>query len=164
MCPEQIKDASDRLKRFAPYLKTVFPELEKTDGIIESELREIGHMKEFLNLEYHAGIEGKLMLKMDSDLPVSGSVKARGGIYEVLKHAEDLALEAGMLKEDDDYSILAGKEFQEFFRQTYRPGGKHGKSGDEHRHHERKAGLPCDRTHVGGCETVEEGSAAQQRR
>ena len=110
VCPEQIKDASDRLKRFAPYLKTVFPELEKTDGIIESELREIGHMKEFLNLEYHAGIEGKLMLKMDSDLPVSGSVKARGGIYEVLKHAEDLALEAGMLKEDDDYSILAGKE------------------------------------------------------
>ena len=72
VCPEQIKDASDRLKRFAPYLKTVFPELEKTDGIIESELREIGHMKEFLNLEYHAGIEGKLMLKMDSDLPVSG--------------------------------------------------------------------------------------------
>ena len=113
--PDQIQDASDRLKRFAPYLKTVFPELEKTDGIIESELREIGHMKEFLNLEYHAGIEGKLMLKMDSDLPVSGSVKARGGIYEVLKHAEDLALEAGMLKEDDDYSILAGKEFQDFF-------------------------------------------------
>lgn len=51
-------------------------------------------MKAFLNETYGAGIEGKLMLKMDSDLPVSGSVKARGGIYEVLKHAEDLALEA----------------------------------------------------------------------
>ena len=113
--PDQIQDASDRLKRFAPYLKTVFPELEKTDGIIESELREISHMKEFLNEGYNAGIEGRLMLKMDSDLPVSGSVKARGGIYEVLKHAEVLALEAGMLKEDDDYSILAGKEFQDFF-------------------------------------------------
>ena len=95
--PDQIQDASDRLKRFAPYLKTVFPELEKTDGIIESELREISHMKEFLNEGYNAGIEGRLMLKMDSDLPVSGSVKARGGIYEVLKHAEVLGLEAGML-------------------------------------------------------------------
>ncbi|MGN0203144.1 MAG: D-serine ammonia-lyase [Coprococcus sp.] len=113
--PDQIKDASDRLLRFAPYLKTVFPELEETNGIIESELREIPAMKTFLNETYGAGIEGKLMLKMDSDLPVSGSVKARGGIYEVLKHAEDLALEAGMLKETDDYSILAGQEFLDFF-------------------------------------------------
>ena len=104
--PNQIKDASDRLMRFAPYLKKVFPELEATDGIIESELRRIPEMKEFLNKNYGAGIKGNLMLKMDSHLPVSGSVKARGGIYEVLKHAEDLALESGMLKETDDYSIL----------------------------------------------------------
>lgn len=113
--PEQIKDASDRLLRFAPYLKKVFPELEETNGIIESELREIPAMKSFLDEAYGAEIQGKLMLKMDSDLPVSGSVKARGGIYEVLKHAEDLALEAGMLKETDDYSVLADPGFQEFF-------------------------------------------------
>ena len=81
--PAQIQEASDRLLRFAPYLKRVFPELEATGGIIESELREIPRMKEFLNREYGAGIEGRLMLKMDSHLPVSGSVKARGGIYEV---------------------------------------------------------------------------------
>lgn len=113
--PEQIKDASNRLLRFAPYLKKVFPELEETNGIIESELREIPAMKSFLDEAYGAEIQGKLMLKMDSDLPVSGSVKARGGIYEVLKHAEDLALEAGMLKETDDYRVLADPEFQEFF-------------------------------------------------
>lgn len=115
--PEQIKDASDRLLRFAPYLKTVFPELEETNGIIESELREIPAMKEFLNRVYGAEMEGKLMLKMDSNLPVSGSVKARGGIYEVLKHAEDLAMEAGKLKETDDYTILATPEFTNFFKQ-----------------------------------------------
>ena len=115
--PEQIKDASDRLLRFASYLKRVFPELQKTNGIIESELRVIPEMKEFLNCSYGAEIEGILMLKMDSDLPVSGSVKARGGIYEVLKHAEDLAIEAGMLKEEDDYSILAEPQFQKFFGQ-----------------------------------------------
>ena len=115
--PSQIKDASDRLIRFAPYLKKVFPELEETNGIIESELRAIPSMKEFLNSVYGAEIEGNLMLKMDSDLPVSGSVKARGGIYEVLKHAEDLALESGKLKLTDDYSILAEPEFLEFFGQ-----------------------------------------------
>ncbi|MCI8727218.1 MAG: D-serine ammonia-lyase [Hungatella sp.] len=113
--PEQIRDASQRLLRFAPYLKTVFPELEKTDGIIESELRAIPAMQAWLEQTYNTRIEGKLLLKMDSDLPVSGSVKARGGIYEVLKHAEDLALESGMLKESDDYSILAEPEFKEFF-------------------------------------------------
>ena len=113
--PDQIRDASDRLVRFAPYLKRVFPELEAVNGIIESELREIPEMKHYLNRTYQAGVEGRLMLKMDSHLPISGSVKARGGIYEVLKHAEDLALEAGMLKETDDYSILAEPEFQEFF-------------------------------------------------
>lgn len=113
--PAQIKDASDRLTRFAPYLKKVFPELEATGGIIESELRAIPAMQNFLNEAYDAGIQGRLMLKMDCDLPVSGSVKARGGIYEVLKHAEDLALEAGMLKESDDYSVLAEPRFVEFF-------------------------------------------------
>lgn len=113
--PSQIKDASDRLIRFAPYLKKVFPELEETNGIIESELRGIPSMQKFLNTTYGADIEGTLMLKMDSDLPVSGSVKARGGIYEVLKHAEDLALESGMLKVTDDYSILAEPEFVDFF-------------------------------------------------
>lgn len=113
--PDQVKDASQRLLRFAPYLKTVFPELEETNGIIESELRAIPAMKAWLNQKYESGIQGKLMLKMDSDLPVSGSVKARGGIYEVLKHAEDLALEAGMLKLSDNYQILAEPRFQEFF-------------------------------------------------
>ena len=113
--PAQIKDASDRLARFAPYLMKVFPELKETNGIIESELREIPAMKTFLNETYGADIKGKLMIKLDSDLPVSGSIKARGGIYEVLKHAEELAMEAGKLKETDDYAVLAEPEFQEFF-------------------------------------------------
>lgn len=113
--PDQIKDASQRLLRFAPYLEEVFPELKATKGIIESELREIPRMQSWLNRTYGSGIEGKLMLKMDSDLPVSGSVKARGGIYEVLKHAEDLALESGMLQVSDNYRVLAEPKFREFF-------------------------------------------------
>lgn len=113
--PNQIEDARLRLERFAPYLKKVFPELEETGGIIESELREIAGMKDYLDKTYGAALEGRLMLKMDSHLPVSGSVKARGGIYEVLKHAEDLVMESGLLRGTDDYRVLAEPKFQEFF-------------------------------------------------
>ena len=112
---EQIKDAEDRLARFAPYIARVFP--ETGDGIIESPFREIPNMKKRLEQKYGIEISGHLYIKLDSELPVTGSVKARGGIYEVLKHAETLAMKQGMLKETDDYSILAEPEFQSLFRQ-----------------------------------------------
>ena len=48
---------------------------------------------------------------------MAGSVKARGGIYEVLKHTEDLALEAGLITVEDDYSKLASEECRKYFSQ-----------------------------------------------
>ncbi|MGR5131994.1 D-serine ammonia-lyase [Vibrio alfacsensis] len=112
-----IKDASERLKRFAPYLMKVFPETAVSNGIIESNVVGIDKMKARLEAQYNTSILGRLMLKKDSHLPISGSIKARGGIYEVLTHAEKLAIEAGLLTESDDYSKLASEEFRQFFQQ-----------------------------------------------
>ena len=112
-----IKDASERLKRFAPYLMKAFPETVASNGIIESNVVEIDKMKSCLEAQYGTQILGRLMLKKDSHLPISGSIKARGGIYEVLTHAEKLAIEAGLLCESDDYSKLFSEEFRQFFQQ-----------------------------------------------
>lgn len=111
---DDITDAEARLARFAPYIQAAFPETEATSGIIESPLKEIPEMKKILE-ERCGSFGGRLFLKCDSHLAVSGSIKARGGIYEVLKFAEKVAMEAGMLHLTDDYSKLAGPEFTELF-------------------------------------------------
>lgn len=110
-----VMTAEARLKRFAPYLAEVFPETRMNNGIIESPLVPIPSMKKQLDQIYQTSIKGQLFLKEDYQLPISGSVKARGGIYEVLKHAEDLALEAGMIHHSGDYRKFARNEFKEFF-------------------------------------------------
>ena len=114
---QDVQDAHARLSRFAPYLAKAFPETAATGGIIESELVAIPAMQKRLEKEYQQPISGQLLLKKDSHLPISGSIKARGGIYEVLAHAEKLALEAGLLTLDDDYSKLLSPEFKQFFSQ-----------------------------------------------
>lgn len=112
-----VADAEARLQRFAPYLCQAFPETRKTHGIIESDIVAIPTMKETLQQRYGVEISGRLLLKKDSHLPISGSIKARGGIYEVLTHAEKLALQAGLLAETDDYSKLFSDDFRQFFSQ-----------------------------------------------
>jgi D-serine dehydratase len=114
---EDVRDAEERLKRFAPYISNVFPETKGTNGIIESPLVRIPSMKQSLEQNYQQRILGELLLKCDSHLPVSGSIKARGGIYEVLKHAEELALQHQLLTIHDDYSILDSDRFRTFFSQ-----------------------------------------------
>ena len=112
---DDIADAESRLKRFAPLIMHYFPETKADGGIIESPLTEIADMKEALNAD-GARLTGRLFLKRDSDLKVSGSVKARGGVYEVLKHAEDIAIEEGMLYGiGDDYMKLATDASREAF-------------------------------------------------
>lgn len=111
---EDISDAEKRLSRFAPFIKKCFPETEKDNGLIESPLKHIPNMQSALQQTYACRIPGKLFLKMDSHLAVAGSVKARGGIYEVLKHAEDLCLAEGLISLDDNYEIFSDNRIREF--------------------------------------------------
>ncbi|MNZ17550.1 D-serine dehydratase [compost metagenome] len=112
-----VADASARLARFAPYMCDAFPETRASKGILESEIAAIPAMQATLNARYGVELTGKLLLKKDSHLPISGSIKARGGIYEVLTHAEQLAIKAGLLCEEDDYRKLFTDEFRQFFGQ-----------------------------------------------
>ncbi|WP_151805683.1 D-serine ammonia-lyase [Acinetobacter bereziniae] len=114
---KDIDDASDRLTRFAPYLMHAYPETKPSKGIIESELVSIANMQQRLEQHYGQSIPGQLWLKKDSHLPISGSIKARGGVYEVLYHAEKLAIQAGLLTYEDDYTKLASPTFKTFFSQ-----------------------------------------------
>lgn len=111
-----ILDAEARLQRFASFIRVAFPETEETAGIIESPLSEITEMKNYLDEAMDEDLDGRLWLKRDDLLPISGTIKARGAIYEVLKHAETLALEHGLLKNtDEDYAVFASDEFKSFF-------------------------------------------------
>ena len=112
---QDVVDASKRLERFASYIKTAFPETRKTEGIIESELYEIDMMKNNLAKKSGKTFEGRLFIKGDHALPIAGSIKARGGIYEVLKHAEDLAISQGLLKEGMNYAEFDSGEFRALF-------------------------------------------------
>jgi len=109
-----IDAAADRLRRFAPYLAEVFPATRSSGGIIESPLVAVPAMQRLLGRAGGAPIPGQLWVKLDSELPVSGSIKARGGIYEVLKHAEDLALAAGLIDPQGDYRQFASPRVRAF--------------------------------------------------
>ena len=112
---KDVEKADARLRRFAPFIAKAFPGTEPAGGIIESPLREIPRMKEALNRAHGARLQGRLLLKMDSELAVAGSVKARGGIYEILEHAENLALQEGMIREGENYEAFAEPRMRAFF-------------------------------------------------
>jgi len=101
-----IEKAVARISRFAPLLARLFPELEDSQGVIESALQPVPRLQSALGLP---DLQGTLLIKSDHALPVAGSIKARGGIHEVLEHAETIALAHGLLAEGtaSDYRLLA---------------------------------------------------------
>jgi len=109
----ELDAAAARLKRFAPLLQTLFSELEPTNGLIESTIIRAERLNQAIN-----PVGGTLLLKADHQLPIAGSIKARGGIHEVLCFAEKLALEHGLLNSiDDDYQCLLSESARLLFAQ-----------------------------------------------
>ncbi len=91
-----VAGARQRLDRFRPALQALLP-ADGWDGRICSPLN---------SYPSSAG-EVPLLVKADSLLPVTGSIKARGGVYELLCHIERLAADEGLTSEGGDYAILA---------------------------------------------------------
>lgn len=112
-----IDAAADRLDRVAPYLASRFPDTAASGGIIESPLVDAPRLSRALGDRAGLAFPGRLLLKLDSHLPISGSVKARGGIYEVLKHAETICLDAGLLRVDDDHTSMGSARARELLSQ-----------------------------------------------
>ena len=109
-----IQQAEQRLQRFAPLLKSLFPELQESQGLIESALLPATELQQ----QHYPGLPGRLMIKGDHALPVAGSIKARGGIHEVLCHAEHLAQQHGIISgPDDDYLKLLSPGAKALFRE-----------------------------------------------
>ena len=102
-----IDQADERLNRFAPYFQEAFPETKIHNGKVESALQPIPKMQAKL------GVRGKLFIKRDDALPISGSIKARGGIHEVLYAAEKIAIEHQQVSVNDDYSLFKTDSIKE---------------------------------------------------
>lgn len=112
---QDVEDASLRLKRFAPLIAELFPETAEAEGLIESPLHEAGAFRDELQRRYELPPVERLLIKLDSQLPISGSIKARGGIYAVLKLAESLAMEAQLIKWTDNYTKMMEPEIRALF-------------------------------------------------
>ncbi|OEH93134.1 D-serine ammonia-lyase [Bacillus solimangrovi] len=110
-----VLEAEERLIRFSPFIESAFPETKGSKGMIESPLVEVPKIKAELERRYQKNISSTLLMKCDNELPIAGSIKARGGIYEVLKIAEKIAINNKLLTHDDDYAKVASPPFRELF-------------------------------------------------
>lgn len=113
----EIETAQNRLLRSRDLLITLFPELEQTQGVIESELVELSQLQQHLDPTYHTQHDQKWFLKSDHALPIAGSVKARGGFHEVIAVAEKIAIENHLIEENENLVVLASDQAKALFSQ-----------------------------------------------
>lgn len=102
-----VGEARARFQRFEPLLRQLFP-LAGWDGRVRSEL-----------LDYpQTGDLPALLIKTDHDLPVTGSIKARGGVHEMLCHVERIAHAEGIALDRDLDVLISEAARSRFARHT----------------------------------------------
>ncbi|MFK5980802.1 MAG: D-serine ammonia-lyase [Rhizobiaceae bacterium] len=75
---ENFTEAVSNWRYFAPLLAKIFPETVITDGKIDSN---------FVQIDAFSQTDETLFVKCDHNLPGTGCIKARGGVYEILMQA-----------------------------------------------------------------------------
>lgn len=109
---EELHEAERRWHRMRGLLAALFPELAASGGFIESPVLPVPRLQ---NAMSGAGRCGRWLVKADHALPVAGSIKARGGVYEVLVHAERLALREGLISDSADRISLRSASARALF-------------------------------------------------
>ena len=111
---DKIFQAEEILKDYAPVLQILFPELNSVKGIIESPVLFADDMAAKLSSAENPIPPGHLLIKADHLLPVSGSIKARGGIFAVLRIIDRIAKREGIFKKDRRFTLSeeAGRIFK----------------------------------------------------
>ena len=82
-----VEGAAARFDRFKPWVAEHFP--ETGDGTIESEIQPVPETRDYLNRLLERDLPGELWVKRDDALPISGSIKSRGGVHEVFRLVEE---------------------------------------------------------------------------
>ena len=96
LTPALVDAAEDRFRWFAPLFEELFPETRPQGGVIESPLEKTSALAAALADEFGEEHPANLWVKRDDALAVSGSVKSRGGIHEVLEVALGAARDLGV--------------------------------------------------------------------
>ncbi|WP_343212029.1 D-serine ammonia-lyase (plasmid) [Aliisedimentitalea scapharcae] len=108
--PEQVAEAEKNWRLLGPLLQHCFADLQHSGGVIASELTEATDLATAMGKA-----PGRYFVKGDHALPVAGSVKARGGVYEVFLHALSLARQLGLIAPDATPSELASDAVRKKF-------------------------------------------------
>jgi len=108
-----VTDAAAFLQDWSGALMTLFPELKASSGLIESPLIAFSEAEAL----YGMAVSGRHYIKADHLLPVAGSIKARGGVFEVLKFAQGLACRAGLFRAGNDPALLLLPKVRALFAQ-----------------------------------------------
>lgn len=80
-----VDEAAARFNRFTPWVAEHF----SGNGIIESDIQPVPETQDYVARLMERDLPGELWVKRDDSLPISGSIKSRGGVHEVFRLAEE---------------------------------------------------------------------------